>query len=263
MRFYRPGARVCSRTGLVLVPAGGERAFRVALSSYGALNPPVRGPAGSEVGSWSRHDTCGGRTVYTASTPGCAFDEVLAGFRRRLGAADGLARDAAAVGLTVAEFLGAVEQDWAGLGVMYPGHLPRAWRAGRLMFTVTLPAVGWWVALDAPQSLAAVRAELGDRLALSGVTELDLAVLYGADRQVTVEIADWVRCTVLDDRTRPHGIVYRSRHAGGDVNAYWMRAVDADFPVTAELVTADAGAPIAAADPNLLATAARYGLTVH
>ena len=76
-------------------------------------------------------------------------------------------------------------------------------------------------------------------------------------------IADWVRSTVLDDPTRPHGIVYRSRHAGGDVHAYWMRAVDAGFPVTAELVTADAGAPIAAVDPNLLATAARYGLTVH
>ena len=49
MRFYRSGARVCSRTGLVLVPAAGEREFRVASSAYGALNPPVRGPAGSDV----------------------------------------------------------------------------------------------------------------------------------------------------------------------------------------------------------------------
>ena len=38
--------------GLVLVPAAGEREFRVALTSYGPLNPPVRGPAGSDVGSW-------------------------------------------------------------------------------------------------------------------------------------------------------------------------------------------------------------------
>ena len=86
MSFYRPGARVCTRTGLVLVPAAGEREFRVAMTSYGALNPPVRGPAGSDVLSWSRHDTYGGRTIYTASTRGCAFDEVLAGFRHRLGA---------------------------------------------------------------------------------------------------------------------------------------------------------------------------------
>ncbi|HZM65107.1 MAG TPA: hypothetical protein VFC16_02260, partial [Nakamurella sp.] len=35
----------------------------------------------------------------------------------------------------------------------------------------------------------------------------------------TVQIAGWVRSTVLDDGTAPHGIVYRSRHAGGDVHA--------------------------------------------
>ena len=139
MRFYRSGARVGSRTGLVLVPAGGEGEFRVASSSYGALNPPVRGPVGSDVLSWSRHDTYGGRTVYTASTRGCAFDEVLAGFRRRLGTRDSLVKDAAAVGLTVAEFVAAMEEDWANLGVLYPGHVPAAWRTGRLMFTVSLP----------------------------------------------------------------------------------------------------------------------------
>ena len=136
MRFYRSGARVGSRTGLVLVPAGGEREFRVASSAYGALNPPVRGPAGSDVSSWSRHDKYGGRTVYTASTRGCAFDEVLTGFRRRLGTTDSLVKDTAAVGLSVAEFLAAIEDDWATLGVLYPGHVPAASR----MLTVVDPA---------------------------------------------------------------------------------------------------------------------------
>ena len=79
--------------------------------------------------SWSRYDTYGGRTVYTASTRGCAFDEVLAGFRRRLGAGDSLARDAAAVGLSVAEFLRAVDEDWAELGVMLPGWVCQVWMA--------------------------------------------------------------------------------------------------------------------------------------
>ena len=176
---------------------------------------------------------------------------------------DTLVKDAAAVGLTVGEFIAAVEEDWASLGVPYPGHLPAAWRTGRLMFTVTLPVTGWWVALDAPESIAAVRAELGDRLALFGVTDLDLTVLYGGNRHATVDIADWVRSTTLDDGTRPHGIVYRSRHAGGDVHACWLRAVDAGRPVIAEPVTADAGAPITAADPDLRATATRYGLSVH
>jgi hypothetical protein len=83
------------------------------------------------------------------------------------------------------------------------------------------------VALDAPESIAVIRAEQGD------------------------------------DDTRPHGIVYRSRHAGGDVHAYWLRAVDAGLPVAAEPVTADGGAPITAVDPDLLATADRFGLVIH
>jgi hypothetical protein len=41
------------------------------------------------------------------------------------------------------------------------------------------------------------------------------------------------------------------------VHAYWLRAVDAGLPVTAEPVAADAGLPITAADPDLLVTATR------
>ena len=59
MTFHRPGARVCARTGLVLVPSAGEPAYRVALSLYGPLNPPARGPVGADVSSWSRYDTYG------------------------------------------------------------------------------------------------------------------------------------------------------------------------------------------------------------
>jgi len=170
MTFQRPGARVCARTGLVLVPSAGQAAYRVALSSYGPLNPPVRGPVGSDVSSWSRYDTYDGRTVYAASTRGCAFDEVLAGFRRRLGTRDSLARDAAAVGLSVPEFLRAVDEDWAELGVMFPGHLPRAWRTARLLYTVTHPRSGWWVILDTAESIAVIRSALGERLAVGAAS---------------------------------------------------------------------------------------------
>jgi hypothetical protein len=193
MTFHRPGVRLCARSGLVLVPSAGEAAYRVALSSYGPLNPPVRGPVGSDVSSWSRYDTYDGRTVYTASTRGCAFDEVLAGFRRRLGTRDSLARDAAAVGLSVPEFLRAVDEDWAELGVMFPGHLPRAWRTARLLYTVTHPRSGWWVILDTAESIAVIRSAVGERLAVGGVTDVDLALLHGPDRPATVEIASWVR----------------------------------------------------------------------
>ena len=158
----------------------------------------------------------------------------------------------------VAEFPRAVEEDWAELGVMVPGHLPRAWRTARLLYTVTHPASGWWVMLDTAESIAAVRAALGERLAAGGVTDVDLALLHGSDRPATVQIATWVRSAILDDGSAPHGIVYRSRHAGGDVHAYWLRQPDTGHPAGDEPLTADTGAPITASDPDLHDTATRY-----
>jgi excisionase family DNA binding protein len=59
---------------------------------------------------------------------------------------------------------------------------------------------------------------------VGGVIDVDLALLHGPDRAATVQIAGWVRSTVLDDGTAAHGIVYRSRHAGGDVHARLLAA---------------------------------------
>lgn len=146
---------------------------------------------------------------------------------------------------------------------MFPGHLPRAWRTARLLYTATHPRSGWWVMLDTAESIGVIRSALGERLGVGGVIDIDLALLHGPDRPATVEIADWVRSAALDDGTAPHGIVYRSRHAGGDVYAYWLRRLDSEHPAAAEPLTVDTGAPITARDPDLLATAARYGLTVH
>ena len=71
-----------------------------------------------------------------------------------------------------------------------------------------------------------------------------------------------MRATILDDGTAPHGIVYRSRHAGGDVHAYWLRLGTGQHAGT-EPLTADTGTPITARDPELHDTATRYGLIVH
>jgi len=57
------GARVCARTGLVLMPAKGETGWRLAKTSYGPLNPPAR-PADPDAdpAAWGRFDIRGGRT---------------------------------------------------------------------------------------------------------------------------------------------------------------------------------------------------------
>ncbi len=77
---------------------------------------------------------------------------------------------------------------------------------------------------------------------LCRVTDLDLILLYGRNRRATVQIAEWTRSLMLDVDTRPSGIVYRSRHAGRDVHAYSLRAVDQGSPDGQEPVTADPGA---------------------
>jgi hypothetical protein len=84
----------------------------------------------------------------------------------------------------------------------------------------------------------------------------------GAVRRATVQIADWVRSITLDDGARPHGIVYRSdtsvvlctraRSAPAikDHRRYrnWLP------PIPARV--------IGAADPELVARATRYRLTI-
>lgn len=58
--------------------------------------------------------------------------------------------------------------------------------------------------MDAPESLAVVRAELGERLAR--VADLDLTLLYGGPGGEG-RIADRVRSTILDDGSWQQGIV--------------------------------------------------------
>lgn len=150
---FPPGARVCGATGLSIVPSTGQQAWRIAKTARGPLNPPVRSADTARSG-WGRFDTPGGRTAYFSSTRECAFAEVLAYLRRSLGTADSLAKDAAALGLTVQELIAVTEEEWSVTGHMAPGHLPRAWRHERSLYELELPRRGWWVDLATPESIA-------------------------------------------------------------------------------------------------------------
>ncbi len=65
-----------------------------------------------------------GSTVYTAKTRETAYAEVLAYTKRLLGQRDPLAEDAAAIGLSLAEFTDLVGQEWSERQYMGMGHLP-------------------------------------------------------------------------------------------------------------------------------------------
>lgn len=82
--------RTCTSTGLRLVAAGGETAFRVAKDRHGALSvlpnshvgPLPIGTDPSVGDRRGRFDTVGS-TVYLADSRRCAYAEVLIGFRQK------------------------------------------------------------------------------------------------------------------------------------------------------------------------------------
>ncbi len=178
-----------SATGLQLLPAPALVTHRITRSSRGPLDPPLRG--GAPDASWSRYDVVG-RTVYLAETAECAYAEVLAYTKRRLGQQDPLTKGAAAVGLSVAEFSGLVGAEWVERQHMGVGYLPSSWRVERLLYRITLPEAGWWVDIQHPDSLAAAETELEVELATLDLSALTVAVLLGDDRHVTTAVARWV-----------------------------------------------------------------------
>lgn len=253
-------------TGIVLAhaPLPTTATYRVASSSWGPLNPPQRPASLSEVdSSWARFDTPGGRVVYTGQTRRVSLAEVLAYFQMPAGLTSGLEKDAAYLEMTRQEFAQAVEEEWARQGHMPPGQIARSWRAARLLHTVTLPATGTWVALAQMDTIGAIENELAALLRTRGIDNLTISHLTGEDRIVTVHASTWLRGLTLADGTRPHGIMFPSKHGGGDAYAYWMRHVDDGGDPTGEAITADDGQEILEHDPDVVAVANRFRLRIH
>lgn len=134
--------RICSRTGLALV-AGPVSALRIARESYGPLNPVPRA-AGENVRAWSRYDTPG-RTIYACADRVTAFMELLAPYRTEIDAERHALRPIAeAMGMDLQELWGAIVADWDEVGTMGVSWLPRSFREGRKLYTLTFPR-GWWI----------------------------------------------------------------------------------------------------------------------
>lgn len=245
-----------SATGLRLLPAAAApTTYRVARSSRGPLDPPRR--AGEPDASWSRYDVPG-RTVYLAETAECAYAEVLAYAKRRLGERDPLTQDAAAAGLSLAEFTELVGAEWADRQHMGVGHLPSSWRIERLLYRCTPPGSGWWVDIEHPDSLAAAETALEHELAAQGLPALTIGVLRGDDRRATTTVARWVQAQHLDDGSTPAGVAYYSKHGTGRCWAYWLSG---DHP-SQHGPTSDGGSPILVSDDDLRRVAERFRVHV-
>jgi len=128
-------ARVDSATGLRLMASPTVPVFRIAKSSYGPVNPPVR--EDSKRRAWNRWDTRG-RTVYASDSAGTAYIEALAWAHEEAAGRDRAIRKTAEL--------------W----------LPTIWRDGRRMYQLTRDGL--------EKALAAVRE--GDTLVVPSLDRL-------------------------------------------------------------------------------------------
>jgi RES domain-containing protein len=166
-------SRLCTKTGIELVPAQGQTLWRVAQRKHGALNPPRRPgriPSDpSAARTWNRWDAPGHRTIYTADNQEAAFAEVLSWFKRRTPSRKSLdlskyfddIQDAKA-GVRV------LEGELYGAGHMKPGSLPASWREDRALCPVVTPSDGWFINIGAMSSISSIEANLGQTLSLFG-----------------------------------------------------------------------------------------------
>ncbi|MDD9206143.1 hypothetical protein PU560_06635 [Georgenia sp. 10Sc9-8] len=143
------------------------------------------------------------------------------------------------------------------------GHIARSWRATRLLHTLTLPADGWWVKLDDRHTIGHIEDGLSPLLRARGIESLTISHLTAEDRVLTVTVADRLYRHTARNGSRPHGIVFPSKHGGGEAYACWMRNVNEGGGVSDEPITADAGRQILENDPDLLDVAQRFELRIH
>ncbi|MGT2464100.1 hypothetical protein [Sinomonas atrocyanea] len=223
--------RTCAETGLRLIEAAGEEAFRIAKDRHGALSVrknPIVGPlpispSVTAVDRRGRYDTVGS-TIYLAEDRRCAYAEVLTGFRQERAS---VAKAAESIGMTVEDYIAQVTADAEANGVDVPWSVSVDWQMDRSVYRIRLPRTGWWVKVDDRGTLAAL-----ERLAptVPGLTEslqvLTATSIYGEDRDLTTLLAQATRMQILDDGSEPLGISYASKTLFGRCWAYWDRRTD-------------------------------------
>jgi hypothetical protein len=217
--------RTCTKTGLRLIRVEGDRMFRVAIDRYGALSAVERFEGGDRT-EWGRFDSPG-FTVYTAQERETAYAEVLAPFKRQLGAVDPLETDASALGMTRNEFLEEVASQWSDRSFMGLGAVPASWRYTRGMYEVYAQPGGWWIDLDHPDTISRLETAMESLLIEENVKVLTTSVLTGHNRRITTTIGELLKRYVLDDHSRARGLQFRSKFGGAWCRAIWLPA-DAD-----------------------------------
>ncbi|NLE81862.1 MAG: RES domain-containing protein, partial [Rhodococcus sp.] len=201
----------------------------MAKSHYGPLNPPPRGDADDPTG-WSRWDTPG-RTIYGGTTAIGAFVEVL----------EYIDPDPPQILMTelfddvdpsdALTFDAQLARELPRYGAMPYRSISHGWRQTRNLYELRLPADGWFIDVTGADSISVLGRELGALMARCAIERLTLSELTDSSderKTLTTGIATWIRdSVVLDDGSRPHGIVYPSKWGSTLQNwAMWLRRID-------------------------------------
>ena len=246
---------VCANTGLALLPAGSQSVCRLAKPSYGVLNPPARGVSSSEDrAGWNRFDLPGEQTIYCASSAEGAYGELLGALKiKGTYRAQGYLDDPGADDLYAL-----IARDWADLGVRPPGVVDINWLYAHRLYTVVLPASGWFVEIEHARTITYLGSHIPLSLWERGVDEVTVAQTRSADRHLTTELAGVLAIAPLEDGAGALGVHYFSKHGTQwSCWAVWLRG-----DVAGSLV-ADSGQAVAppAANAGLAGVLDIYNLT--
>lgn len=176
--------------GTVRAPAAG-------LWRVGQRGAPLasRPPSDDDPRGGSRFDDPRGEygVVYLARDPVACFGEVLAPLRVDPELAASLAPE-------------------DPVGLVTPG-----WRERRMLIRASVPRSALFLDLEAPQSVQALRREIGWALPALGLPDLDIGVLRGAERRITRIVSAWAHAREgTSGRPVYAGIRYLSR-----LNSAW------------------------------------------
>jgi RES domain-containing protein len=271
----KPTFTICSRTGLQLAACPDFQSYRVQKTSYGPLKPPER-PTIDECDrkAWGRWDVAGHRTIYSAATRVGAYVETLSwaqkkhgpGTEIRLGDFFDDEEDPEATLMKI------VDDEFQANNWMPWGQIPADWRRGRALYTLTLPSQGWFVEVEAGETISVLNQRLPKLLTRLSVESLTLEHLYSSpsredsskSRELTTSIARWLWGRNLFDGSRPLGIRYNSKFDASDVcYAIWLRAVDDGKTLDDEPTKCVGSQEITETDPDLWQAAGRLGLRIH
>jgi len=194
--------QICQLTGLKLVRSSAQRVWRVARTSYGALNPLRRNPADVSRQQWGRWDPPGAKTIYASQHVVGSYMETLGWSRPSEDAPASKYFTDAQPGETLHK---ALADDWSSKGTMSLWSVPASWREGRSLYKLGFPKTGWFVNVVDTQTLSRLTA------AITHPEQRTISALMGENQDLTTRVGEWIRNCELFDNSRPVGVIYPSK----------------------------------------------------